>query len=71
MPQLSETFSVNALGVAIYIATKYFPAAYAASLIGATQMFGMAGGSAGQFFVGPLITGGLRSNPCSSASWRR
>jgi MFS family permease len=50
---------VFALVGAIYIATKYFPAAYAASLIGATQMFGMAGGSAGQFFVGPLITAGL------------
>jgi MFS family permease len=47
---------------AIYIASKYFPAAYAASLIGATQMFGMAGGSAGQLLVGPLIQGGL--------SWR-
>jgi MFS family permease len=31
----------------------------AASFIGATQMFGMAGGSAGQFFVGPMIKGGL------------
>jgi MFS family permease len=50
---------VFALVGAIYIATKYFPASYAASLIGATQMFGMAGGSAGQFFVGPLITAGL------------
>jgi MFS family permease len=50
---------VFALVGAIYIATRYFPAAYAASLIGATQMFGMAGGSAGQFFVGPLITAGL------------
>ena len=50
---------VFALVGAIYIATKYFPAAYAASLIGATQMFGMAGGSAGQFFVGPLIKDGL------------
>jgi len=28
-------------------------------LIGATQMFGMAGGSAGQFVVGPLIGNGL------------
>mgnify|MGYP000060523729 CR=1 FL=1 len=28
----------------------------AASFIGATQMFGMAGGSAGQFGVGPLIS---------------
>jgi len=50
---------VFALVGAIYIATKNFPASYAASLIGATQMFGMAGGSAGQFFVGPLITAGL------------
>jgi Na+/melibiose symporter-like transporter len=31
----------------------------AASFIGATQMFGMAGGSAGQFLVGPLIQRGL------------
>ena len=50
---------VFALVGAIYIATKYFPASYAASLVGATQMFGMAGGSAGQFLVGPLIKGGL------------
>ena len=50
---------VFALVGAIYIATKSFPASYAASLIGATQMFGMAGGSAGQFFVGPLIRAGL------------
>jgi len=50
---------VFALVGAIYIATKYFPASYAASLIGATQMFGMAGGSAGQFFVGPMIAAGL------------
>jgi sugar phosphate permease len=35
------------------------PASRAATLIGATQMFGMAGGSAGQFAVGPLIAGGL------------
>ena len=44
---------------AVYIATKNFPASQAATLIGATQMFGMAGGSAGQFVVGPLIAGGL------------
>jgi Na+/melibiose symporter-like transporter len=31
----------------------------AASFVGATQMFGMAGGSAGQFLVGPIIKGGL------------
>jgi MFS family permease len=44
---------------AVYLATKYFPASRAATLIGATQMFGMAGGSAGQFAVGPLITAGV------------
>ena len=50
---------VFALVGAIYIATKNFPASQAATLIGATQMFGMAGGSAGQFLVGPLISRGL------------
>jgi len=35
--------------------TKNFPATMVASFVGATQMFGMAGGSAGQFAVGPLI----------------
>jgi MFS family permease len=44
---------------AIYIATTNFPPSRAATLIGATQMFGMAGGSAGQFIVGPLIADGL------------
>ena len=34
---------------------RTFPASRAATLIGATQMFGMAGGSAGQFVVGPVI----------------
>jgi MFS family permease len=50
---------VFALVGAIYIATKNFPASRAATLIGATQMFGMAGGAAGQFAVGPMIAGGL------------
>ncbi|HSF14821.1 MAG TPA: MFS transporter [Vicinamibacteria bacterium] len=50
---------VFALVGAIYIATTNFPASRAATLIGATQMFGMAGGSAGQFLVGPLIGRGL------------
>jgi MFS family permease len=50
---------VFALVGAIYIATKNFPASQAATLIGVTQMFGMAGGSAGQFVVGPLIGNGL------------
>jgi MFS family permease len=49
---------VFALVGAVYIATTSFPASRAATLIGATQMFGMAGGSAGQFLVGPLIAGG-------------
>ena len=50
---------VFALVGAAYIATTHFPASRAATLIGATQMFGMAGGSAGQFIVGPMIGGGL------------
>jgi MFS family permease len=50
---------VFALVGAVYIATKNFPASKAATLIGATQMFGMAGGSAGQFLVGPMISNGL------------
>jgi MFS family permease len=51
---------VFALVGAVYLVTKNFPATMAASFIGATQMFGMAGGSAGQFLVGPLINNGLR-----------
>lgn len=50
---------VFALVGAVYIATENFPASRAATLIGATQMFGMAGGSAGQFAVGPLISRGF------------
>jgi MFS family permease len=53
---------VFALIGAVYIATQSFPASRAATLIGATQMFGMAGGSAGQFLVGPAIASGM--------SWR-
>jgi MFS family permease len=53
---------VFALVGAAYIATTNFPASRAATLIGATQMFGMAGGSAGQFVVGPMIASGV--------SWR-
>ena len=53
---------VFALVGAIYVATKYFSASKAATLVGATQMFGMAGGSAGQFVVGPMIGGGLPWN---------
>lgn len=50
---------VFALVGAAYIAIKGFPASRAATLIGATQMFGMAGGFAGQFAVGPAIASGL------------
>jgi MFS family permease len=50
---------VFALVGAVFLITKNFPASLAASFIGATQMFGMAGGSAGQFFVGPIIKQGL------------
>ena len=50
---------VFALVGAVYIATSNFPASRAATLIGATQMFGMAGGSAGQFVVGPMIAAGV------------
>jgi MFS family permease len=44
---------------AAYIATTNFPASRAATLIGATQMFGMAGGSAGQFAAAPMIAAGV------------
>lgn len=47
---------------ALYIASNYFSPAQAATLIGATQMFGMAGGAAGQFAVGPMISHGLGWN---------
>ena len=50
---------VFALVGAVFIATTSFPASKAATLIGATQMFGMAGGSAGQFVVGPMIASGV------------
>ena len=39
---------VFALVGAIYIASNSFPSSRAATLTGAAQMFGMAGGSAGQ-----------------------
>ena len=53
---------VFALVGAVYIATTSFPASRAATLIGATQMFGMAGGSAGQFVVGPMVAAGMPWN---------
>src|SRR6188472_3973455 len=53
---------VFALIGAVYLVTTFLPPARAATLIGATQMFGMAGGSAGQFVVGPLIGSGVPWN---------
>lgn len=50
---------VFALVGAVYLVTRNFPASTVASFIGITQMFGMAGGSAGQFCVGPLLKRGL------------
>ena len=51
---------VFALIGAVYLVTTYLPASRAATFIGVTQMFGMAGGSAGQFVVGPVIAGGVQ-----------
>ena len=51
---------VFALIGAIYLVSTYMPASRAATMIGVTQMFGMAGGSAGQFAVGPIIAGGVQ-----------
>ena len=56
---LQGTGGVFSLIGAIYIVSTQFPASRAATMIGATQMFGMAGGSAGQFLVGPVIAAGL------------
>src|SRR5262249_41096605 len=53
---------VFALIGAVYIVGRNFPESRAATLVGATQMFGSSGGSAGQFLVGPLIAGGLGWN---------
>jgi MFS family permease len=50
---------VFALIGAVYLITTYMPISRAATLVGVTQMCGMAGGSAGQFMVGPLIASGV------------
>ena len=42
---------------AVYLASHGFPARYLATAVGATQMFGMLGGAAGQFAVSPMIHG--------------
>ena len=53
---------VFALIGAVYLVTTFMPASRAATLVGVTQMFGMAGGSAGQFVVGPVIAAGVPWN---------
>ncbi len=42
---------------AVYLAAHAFPGRYLATAVGATQMFGMLGGAAGQFAVSPMIHG--------------
>ena len=48
-----------ALVGAVYIVSTSFPLPATATLVGATQMFGSSGASAGQFLVGPMIAGGV------------
>jgi MFS family permease len=50
---------VFALLGAVYIITTNFPQSRAGTLLGVTQMFGLAGGSAGQFLTAPLIAHGM------------
>ena len=49
----------SALGFigAVYLAAHGFPSRHLATAVGITQCFGMLGGSAGQFVVGPLVHG--------------
>ena len=61
---------VFALIGAVYLVTTFMPASRAATLIGVTQMFGMAGGSAGQFVVGPLIALGRPLGPVLAGDGR-
>jgi MFS family permease len=42
---------------AVYLASHGFRSGYLATAVGFTQCFGMLGGSAGQFAVGPMIHG--------------
>jgi MFS family permease len=44
---------------AVYLAAKGFQASSAATMIGATQMFGASGGAAGQFLVGRMLASGV------------
>src|SRR5258706_6595488 len=50
---------VFALVGAIYLASKYFSPSQAATLIGATQMFGMAGGGRGGVCVWAVVAHGV------------
>lgn len=51
--------SAFALVGAAYVATTRFPQSRAASLIGFTQMFGMAGASSASLLIAPAIAGGF------------
>ena len=42
---------------AVYLAARGFPDRWLATAVGVTQLFGMLGGFAGQFAVGPLLHG--------------
>lgn len=53
---------IFALIGAIYVVSGNLPSSRVATLIGFTQMFGMAGGAAGQFVVGPMIGSGMPWN---------
>ncbi len=61
---------------AVYLASHGFAAGYLATAVGFTQCFGMLGGSAGQFAVGPMIHGLITwqqsgSSPAWCCSWSR
>jgi MFS family permease len=58
---------VFALLGAVYLVTTRLPLSRAATLIGATQMFGMAGGAAGQFLIGPAMAAGAQWRPLWAA----
>jgi MFS family permease len=59
---LQGAASIFSIVGATYIATTSFPPSKAATLIGATQMAGMAGAAAGQFLVSPALARGLAWN---------
>jgi MFS family permease len=59
---LQGAASIFSIVGATYIATTSFPPSRAATLIGATQMVGMAGAASSQFLVSPAISRGLAWN---------